>query len=340
MVRWVVALCFWGVGLALEPALAECSGHNLIDALPAATRAELESLVAAQPYPEGNLWLAAKPGSRITLVGTLHLYDPRMQAMMRRIAPLVDEADLVLVEAGPDEMAALQKAATTQPDLLFRPDGPTLPEQLTKDEWKALSAQLSARGVPPFLASKFQPWYVSMLLGLPACAASQLADGPKGLDDMVMKAADAAGVPIKALEPYDTVFRLFTGMSEREQIDMIRASLAMADGADDQFATMVDSYFAGQHRLIWEFTKAQALQVPGLDPEQGAIDFARMEQALLTGRTVPWMNVLLPSAKGKTVLVAVGAAHLSGEKGLLYLLQQAGYTLTEIPLLPQTDSVP
>ena len=332
MIRWIGAfgLVVWSLGQGA--AFAQCAGRNLIDQMPAAEKAALVAMVAAQPYPDGNLWHASRGDSQIDLVGTLHLYDPRMQAMMHRIGPLIDGADLVLVEAGPDEMAALQKAATTQPDLLFRPDGPTLPEQLTKAEWKALSAELSARGIPPFLASKFQPWYVSMLLGFPACATSQMTDGPKGLDDLVMQRATAAGVPLQALEPFDTVFRLFAGMSDLEQVDMIRSSLAMASGADDQFATMIDSYFAGQHRLIWEFTRTQATQVPGLDPAQAAADFARMEQALLTGRTVPWMEVLLPAAQGKHVVVAVGAAHLSGEQGLLNMLDLAGYALVRLEM--------
>ena len=332
MIRWVGAFFLVVSGLGQGAAAAQCAGHNLIDQMPAADRSALVAMVAAEPYPEGNLWRATRGDSQIDLVGTLHLYDPRMERMMHRIGPLVDAADLLLVEAGPDEMAALQRAATTQPDLLFRPDGPTLPEQLTKAEWKALSAELSARGIPPFLASKFQPWYVSMLLGFPACATSQMTDGPKGLDDLVMQRAAAAGVPLQALEPFDTVFRLFTGMSDLEQVDMVRSSLAMADGADDQFATMIDSYFAGQHRLIWEFTRTQAAQVPGVDPAQAATDFARMEQALLTGRTVPWMDVLMPAAQGKHVVVAVGAAHLSGEQGLLNMLDLAGYTLVRLDM--------
>ena len=328
MVRMALAVCLAMAG----PARAECTGANMIDALGPDQRAELAAAVAAQPYNSGNLWRAEKPGSRIDLVGTLHLYDPRMDQMMVQIGPLVDAADLVLVEAGREEIAALQKAVATRPDLLYRPDGPTLPEQLTKAEWKKLSEELWSRGMPPFLAAKFQPWYVSMLLSVPACAASQMAEGAKGLDELVMQRADASGVPIKALEPFDTLFQAFDALAEMDQIEILRTALALAQDANDQFATLLDSYFSGQHRQIWEFTRMQARAIPGTDPVKGAADFAQMEQALLTGRTVPWMDVLLPAAKGRHVVVAVGAAHLSGEQGLLYLLARNGWTLT--PLTP------
>ena len=326
--RRALALCLALAG----PARAECTGANMIDALGPNQRAELAAAVAAQPYNSGNLWRAERSGSRIDLVGTLHLYDPRMDPMMDRIGPLIDAADLVLVEAGREEIAALQKAAATRPDLLYRPNGPTLPEQLTKAEWKALSDELWARGMPPFLAAKFQPWYVSMLLSVPACAASQMAEGTRGLDELVMQRAEASGVPIRALEPYDTVFHAFETLEDIDQIELLRTALTLAQDANDQFATLLDSYFSGQHRQIWEFTRMQARAIPGTDPVKGAADFARMEQALLTGRTVPWMDVLLPAAKGRHVVVAVGAAHLSGEQGLLYLLAQNGWTLT--PLTP------
>ncbi len=326
MLRAMAAL--W---LALAgPAFAQCQGQNLIGALAPDQRAELAAAVAAHRYNSGNLWHAEKPGSSMDLIGTLHLFDPRMEPMMARIGPLVDAADLVLVEAGRDEVAALKKAAATRPDLLFRPNGPTLPEQLTKAEWQALSDELRARGIPPFLASKFQPWYVSVLLSVPACVAAQMAKGSGGLDDQILQRAAAAGVPVKALEPYDTVFRLFDGLAGLDQIDMVRAALAVAPGADDQFATLLDSYFAGQHREIWEFTRMQASAVPGTDPAKGAAEFTRMEQALLTGRTVAWMQVLVPGATGKRVVVAVGAAHLSGDLGLLNLLAREGWTVTAL----------
>lgn len=325
----------WAAALLLAlagPLAAQCRGTNLIEQMSAEQRAALDAAIALHPYPEGNLWRAEKPGSRIDVIGTLHVYDPRVDALMAEAGPLIDSAELLLVEAGPEEVAALQKAAASQPDLLFRPDGPTLPEQLTKQEWQALSEEMRKRGIPPVLASKFQPWYVSMLLSIPVCAASQLAEGPKGLDEQLMQRAAAAGIPVKALEPYDTAFRAFAALGDMDQVEVLRTALAMAQGADDQFTTLLDSYFAGKHRQIWEFTRMQASSLPGIDPAAGAADFARMEEVLLTGRTVPWMDVLLPAAEGRHVAVAVGAAHLSGEYGLLYLLAEQGWTLA--PLTP------
>ena len=76
----------------------------------------------------------------------------------------------VLVEAGPQRRPQLQRPLARDPALMFMTDGPTLPESLPPDTWDRLQAALRARGIPPFMAAKMQPAYLSMLLGIPPCA--------------------------------------------------------------------------------------------------------------------------------------------------------------------------
>jgi len=321
-----------GLLLSCGPAGATCQGQDLIATMSLSERSALDAAVAQHPFGDGNLWRATKPGSTIHVVGTLHLFDPRMDQMMVQIGPLIEGSDLILVEADRAEMDALQRATNTRPDLLFRLDGPTLPETLNKSEWSAVSREMTLRGIPPFLASKFQPWYVAMMLGIPACAMPDMALGPSGLDEMIMQHAEATGVPIQALEPYDTVFRAFSGMTYAEQINLIRAGLIAAQGTDDMFATVADAYFRGEHRQIWEFSRSQAENVPGADPARMRADFALLEDALLKDRNLAWMEPMLQKSEGQVVLVAVGAAHLSGDLGVLNLLAKSGYELTRLPL--------
>ena len=57
---------------------------------------------------------------------------------------------------------------------------------------------------------------------------------------------------------------------------------------------------------------------------------AAFEGDLLVGRNRAWMPRILDHP-GDTVVVAVGAAHLSGEDGVLQLLEHAGYRLDRGP---------
>lgn len=317
------------LALLAAPALAQtsCAGKDLIAALPKADHVALDQAVAAAPFPAGNHWRAEKAGATIDLIGTFHLYDPRMDAPMDRLRPLIGQADAIYLEATEVETKALQTAVSSQPDLLFT-TGPTLPERLSEPEWQSLSAAMSDRGIPAFLASKFRPWYVSVLLSMPPCAMSAMQTGGGGLDLLIGAAAKALGKPTLPLEPYDTMFKIFDQISPEDQLDMIRTALPLIGQSEDVLATMTASYFRETHREIWEFGRLQSLNTPGMDPAKAEHDLTLMEEVLINSRNRAWIDLLRREAPGKHLIVAVGAGHLSGESGLLNLLQQDGWTLT------------
>jgi len=322
-----IATAVAALAIAVVPAAAACGGANLLATMPAAERAVLDAAVAAAPFPVGNRWTATRGASRIDLVGTFHMDDPRMDGIMERLVPAIAAADEVFLEATDDEMKAMQAAVAKNPQLLFiGPGDRPLNEVLSAAEWTQLSGELEKRGIPGIMAARFRPWYAMVMLGVPACAIGDL-QAQRGLDRRITEAALDTGVPVSALEPYDTVFRLFSALDETEQVEMIRASLGMAAQAEDMFATLVDSYFNEEHRLIWELSRQSALALPGADPEQAEKDFAVLEERLLNARNRNWMKVILPAAEGRRILVAAGAAHLSGPEGLLNLLAEDGWAL-------------
>lgn len=317
------------IWLAL-PAAAVCNGQNLIAALDPATRASLIAAADAQPYPRGNFWRATRGTEVVHLVGTYHLDDPRLDPYMPTFAPLIAGASVVLVEAGPAEQTTLAAEIARRPDFMFITEGPTLPEQLPEAEWQTLADAMRARNIPPFLASKFQPWYVAMILGVAPCAIKDMNKGARGLDERIIIAAGAAEVPIRALEPYDTIFGIFGGMPAEDQLDMIRAALLTADQAEDFAATLIEAYLAEDTRLIWEFSRLQALRVPGESPEKVDAELAILEEALMKRRNRVWIPVIEAAAAEGPVFAAFGALHLSGHDGVLDLLEQRGFTLERL----------
>jgi len=332
----LVAIALAALALVLAPApaaRAACTGVNLIDRLDDAERRALFAAADAVPYPRGNLWRATRGDRTVHLVGTYHLDDPRHAATLARIAPMIDAARTVLVEAGPAEEAALMADLARDPSLMVATEGPTLRESLSDTEWTLLADAMRERGLPPFMVSKFRPWYVSVLLSLPACGMAGMQDGGKGgLDGLVIARAGEKGIPVRALEPHDTVFNLFEHMPHDEQLAMIRSALALEPQGDDYAVTLADAYFAGESRVIWELTRQLALAAPGQDPAQVEADFSRMEDTLMTARNKAWLPVIEDAAAQGPVLAAFGALHLPGETGVLELMEQSGWTLE--PLTP------
>lgn len=320
------ALCLFSLGL---PVGAQCVGENLVAAMAAPDRDALLAKTHAAPYAQGNFWRATKGGQEITLIGTYHMDDPRHAATLARLGPALDLAKAVLVEAGPEELAALKARIGAEPGLMVITEGPTLPEALPAETWDKIAAAMTARGVPGFMAAKMQPWYLSMLLSIPPCALTTMGDD-RGLDAQVIEAATARGLPVRALEPYDTIFGIFDSLSREDQLSMITASLALEDRSEDLSVTMADSYFDEESRLIWEFSRDQALTLPGYSPERVAREFAVMEEAMMNRRNRAWIPVLTRAAADGPVLAAFGALHLSGDQGVLSLLEAEGFALERL----------
>ncbi|AUH63781.1 TraB/GumN family protein [Paracoccus zhejiangensis] len=323
---------------APPPALAQdCVGRNLIDAMPSETRTRLDQAVGGVPYHRGLLWRATKGDQHITMVGTYHFQDPRHAAMMERLEPDLADAALLLVEAGPEEEAQLSQALTRDPSLTVTTDGPTLPERLTPEEWQVLSEAMAERGTPAVITAKLRPWYVSMMLGISPCMLKGIAkDGQvQGLDHLLVARAEAMDLPVRALEPWDTVFTLFADLTPDEEEDMIRATLPAAGYADDYAVTMTDAYFGADVWTIWEFGRFDAYDKSGLSRAEVDAQMRLAQSKLMDARNASWIAPLTKAAaeaaaQGKGVVAGFGALHLPGEQGVLRLLEKDGWTVERL----------
>lgn len=323
--------------LSLPAMGQECAGQNLFETMPSARLAELRAATRTVPYHHGLFWRAEKDGMRATLIGTYHFADPRHAITMARFGPDIDAAAALLVEAGPQEEARLNEAMRDDPTLIVDPDGPTLPQRLTAQEWQALSQALEQRGLPDIVAAKLRPWYVAVMLGISPCmmrAVKERGDAG-GLDQLLTERAQTAGVPVRALEPWDTVFSLFADMTPTEEEDMIRTAMPAAEYADDYMATLTDAYFSGDSWMIWEFGRFDAYDRSGLSRAEVDGQMQLAQDKLMDQRNAIWIAPIeaaaaKAAADGKGIVVGFGALHLPGEQGVLRRLERAGWTVSPI----------
>ena len=327
--RWLVIV----IAFLLLPgaAGARCAGVDLLPGLPEAERAGMVARAEAVPFPRGNLWRAERGDAVLHVAGTFHIGDARMGPVMRGLAPLIEASALVLVEVTEAEEAELQAQMVADPGLGFITEPPTLRDLLDDEEWRLYAAEMEARGVPGFLAARFRPWLAFTTLTIPACLMA--GDGPPpGLDERVMTHARGVGVPVAPLEGAEVLFALFELFSAEEEMDILRATLLQAELSEDVFATLAAAYFAGEHRLIWEFGRSWMPPAAAdlWPPERVGPLYDRMEELLLVRRNRAWMGAILEAAEAGPVFVAVGAAHLSGHDGLLDLLAGEGFALTRL----------
>ncbi|EBA10747.1 TraB/GumN family protein [Roseobacter sp. CCS2] len=313
------------------PAAAACVGESYLDRMTPDQQAQLSAAVEGMPYAEGLTWTATKEDASITVVGTMHIYDPRLEDLRADLADTIASADLVMLEATPKEEAELQNLIATDPSRLFIVDGPTLPDLLDEDTWQMIAAAASERGIPSFMAAKMQPWYLSLTLAVPSCAMSDMLAGVRGLDHMIIEDAEAAGVPMQAVEPYTTLFDLFKDDSFDEQVDMLRVNMLVPELQEQMFVAMLDRYFAEDIGRLWEMSRIAMSDVPDLDPAEATTMFDEMEESLLNTRNRNWIPVITEASETfDDIVVAVGAGHLIGEEGVLQLLENEGWAISRL----------
>lgn len=338
--RWMAALLL--ALSALVPAQAQdtaaiCAGRDLMATLSDAERAQIARAVAATPYAAGTRWRATRGDAVIEIVGTYHFPDPRHAPVVAALRPLIADAAALLVEVSPEGEEQLTRALAQDPSLMVDASGPTLPERLPPEQWRTLGEAMEARGIPPIMASKMRPWYVATVLGLSPCmieASRKRGTSPEaaGLDHQLIAAAQDAGTRVLALEPWDTMFAIFAGLTPEEELDMIRAALPAAQLADDYATTTIEAYFRGDIWAIWEFSRLDALNSSELPAEAVAHQMQLAEERLMTARNGNWIAPLTKAAQeaakqGRHVVAAFGALHLPGENGVLRLLERDGWTI-------------
>jgi uncharacterized protein YbaP (TraB family) len=310
------------------PALAQCAGSSFLDMLSLTDRAELETLASETLYGNGLDWQATKDNVELTILGTMHLPDPRHGAVLHSVSTQLQEADILLVEATLEDQSEMQVFMSQNADMMAIADGPTLPDLLNPATWAAVEDAASARGIPSFLAAKMQPWFLTMTLSIPPCALNAMVSGSGGLDAMLMTQAAAQDIPVAALEPWEDMFALLTGGTIEEQIEVLEMSILEPELQDAMITELIDSYFNGETAISWHMARYGVQFMPNMTMDQFDASMAEFEKALLWDRNSAWIPVIEETAlTHDRIFIGFGAAHLIGEDGVLNLLAQNGWKI-------------
>ncbi|SDD05833.1 TraB/GumN family protein [Ruegeria marina] len=306
---------------------ARCTGTDLRTRLTPEGEARLAREIKKVPFAYGNHWIATKGTQRIHLIATQHTGDSRMRAVMRRIAPVIETADAVLLEVTGRQLATLEDTLRKTPSILTIPRGAAgLDQLMTPEEWRFLTIRMNAQGDEERVLSRLQPWFISMNLSRSGCGGRGLF-AYRGLDDRIETLAARARVPVGALETVGSGMSALSAIPIRDQVKLLVMDMKSELNFDDQIVTMSNAYFdeaLAEALLIEDWTLYRDLDVPRKEVSRLLRQF---DVHILDKRNRAWISVILRT-RAQTLVVAVGAAHLPGKSGLLNLLKQRGYSLS------------
>ncbi|MEX0286163.1 MAG: TraB/GumN family protein [Paracoccaceae bacterium] len=323
MLRLVLPLL---LSLLAVTADARCRSTDYRDHLSDAQRAQFERTVASIPFATGNHWIATKGNRRLHLIGTMHTGDRRMGPIMRRLRPVIANADAVLLE-----ITAHQAQQSFDDFELFRkymllPRGQSLSKMMSPASWAALSRHLGRQGMDPRALDRLQPWYASELLDQSSCVSIRPQIRSRGLDDRIEQIARRSRVPIGSLETVGQSLDSLLAMPKRDHVRLMELELARQQSGNELYNALDDAYFEEAIGDILVMSRWSLYT--DYNASRGELDrlYNNLTQALLNRRNRNWMPVILRT-QGNNIVVAVGAAHLPGREGLLNLLKKRGYSL-------------
>ncbi len=273
----------------------------------------------ASAFDRGLLWRIERDGAPASyLFGTMHVSDERVTTLAKPVTDAFRASRTVALELIIDE--ALEAKIGKAMEL---PAGESLDKLLTKRQLLLLRDIAAHYGVSPDVFMSLKPWAVWFLFG----SSPGERPGPGGprepLDLMLQHQAQAAGKKVVALETVDEQLAVFDGLPQADQLALLAATLETGADAGRYAAVMRNLYLTRNLKgLLQIFNVATDKQ------SLAAMQHARTR--LLDDRNkrmVERMAKLL--AKGDA-FVAVGAAHLPGEAGLLNLLAAAGWKVTRV----------
>lgn len=328
-----IALLFL-VALLLPTAVVAkpCTGTDLIAQLERENPQRASTLRARAgsiPYSSGVIWKVEKPGVDPSWIfGTMHLSDERLLDLPPRAQSAFETARTLALEITEplDEKVMASKAMTVLQHTTYL-DGTTLDEKLSQKN-RALLADLleSKHGMPWSIGRKMRPWALMGMVALPSCELARKLAGRPFLDMALGQRAKAQGKTIVGLETLEGQMKVMASLPEKLILEALTETAQLGSKLEDVFETMIALYEREEIALIW--TMLQVLSPDGFEAVQNDPAFARFQEVVVDERNFGMADASEPLIAKGGVFIAVGALHLPGQKGLLNILAQRGYTIS------------
>jgi uncharacterized protein YbaP (TraB family) len=248
----------------------------------------------------------------------MHSADPDILALPPPVVQAFKTAPSLSVEIILDEQA-MQRISMA----MRLPRGQRLQDFVPPDLFSRAAAAAEPLGWQPIHLSRLKPWAVAMLISLPPEEAKRKGGGRPPLDLWLMQAARARGKPVYALETLGEQVNVFDSMPTQDQVAHLRAVAMPVAEKSRLLGAMKDAYLRGDIEQIFHMARADE------QPQDRALR-EKVDKRLLDDRNRRMVERMLPRFDEGGAFIAIGAAHLPGENGVLALLEHRGYSVTRL----------
>lgn len=246
------------------------------------------------------------------LFGTIHMLcadDARLSNSLQKVIGNVSE---IYFEVDLDNMFEMLQVMSK---MKMRGDT-TLRELLSDADYKKVKEYFQARStmLPFSMLETYKPMLAASLLGQEGLPCEQTAM----MEQVIMEEAKKKNKKIQGLESMAYQAGVLDKIPYRLQAEQLLRYIENAESGkkeDEELNSLFDAYREQDLHKLEELM---------MKSELGLTEFTDI---LLVNRNENWVEKLKGILPAKSVLIAVGAGHLPGDKGVISLLRKAGYTV-------------
>lgn len=242
------------------------------------------------------------------IFGTMHLLCKGDFEMSQEMISKIKSSEILAMEMDLDD-----------PTIAFKMMGKmkmkgdtSLSDLMPETRYDSLKSYLKdSLNLPPMMFQKTKPFLIYSLILTKLLPCETLM-----LENEIMKIDKSKKVV--GLETLDFQMGLMDKMSYQMQADYLLETLTNKQKSVQEFQAMAESYKKRDLSLLLE----------SIDAEKGMM--ADFENEMLFKRNTAWIPEIKKLVSEKSTFIAVGAGHLGGDKGILQLLKNEGFTIKTI----------
>ncbi len=245
------------------------------------------------------------------IFGTFHLICKEDIPISEALKNKLKETEKVYMELDMDDPSMLLGGMM----MMNMKNGVTLKELFSTADYNKIELFFKdSLRTPINMFPKMKPIFLTSFLYPKMLACKTMS----GVEQVLMKIAKENKKEILGLETLAFQSSVFDSIPYEKQAKELLKTIDSLEHYKKYFDTMVHVYKSQNLKEIQNlFTKSEF----GMEENQ---------DILLDNRNKNWVTQLNTIMKNKSVFVAVGAAHLVGEMGLINLLRKKGYTVKPI----------
>lgn len=272
----------------------------------------------------------AENGAVIYLFGSIHIGDENTYPLPQEVLDAYNSSEYLAVEcdivAYESDTSAITQMAT---EMMCEP-GTYIYDYVGEENYNAAVQLLEEYGLYNKYYDYFMPVFWISLLGEIPLELAQL-DSEKGIDRYFLNAAKEEGKPILEIESVREQMDMQLNYSMPLQILLFEQSLTDPTAQGLAMKLMYQNWRQGSQSALsgsMDYSYEELVQLYG--EEEGGLyyeyyyELGEKRNIKMADTAQQYMD------EGKDVFYVVGAAHMGGEKGIVSMLEQRGYTVEKI----------